>query len=55
MKIYTADNEFPDCGSCDHICDDSKFYVRYCGAEHGWAGYQRTEILDDNDKNLVVN
>lgn len=41
-KIFTADNEFPDCGQCDHVCDDME-YCNKCGPEYGWANYRRTE------------
>ena len=44
---YTADNEMPDCGHCDHICDDFKC-EKFCGSEHGWWGYRRTEKRADN-------
>ena len=50
--VYTAEHEEPDCGVCDHQCDNC-YTDRYgdihdkcveqCGAEHGWHDYQRTE------------
>ena len=43
---YTADSEEPDCGRCDHICDSDKYCIKNCGAEHGWSGYERTEIFE---------
>lgn len=36
----TADDEMPDCGKCDHCCDDFDC-GKLCGAEHGWLGYRR--------------
>lgn len=44
--IMTVDNEEPDCGRCDHICDDDKLCNKYCGAEHGWNLYTRTICKD---------
>lgn len=44
IKEYTAEDEMPDCGECDHICD--AFDCRkLCGPKHGWAGYRRTEVI----------
>lgn len=35
IRIYTADDEEPDCNKCDH-CDSMDYHcVRYCGPEHG--------------------
>ena len=42
-RVYTADDEMPDCGRCDHICDGFKC-DKSCGPEHGWWGYCRTEV-----------
>ena len=39
---YSADDEMPDCGRCDHF-DDNFDCSESCGAEHGWYGYRRTE------------
>lgn len=36
----TADDEMPDCGRCEHACDDFKC-DKWCGPEHGWWGYRR--------------
>ena len=41
--IYTADDEEPECGKCDHNCDGFNC-SKYCGPEHGWNGYCRTEF-----------
>ena len=56
-KIYNADDEFPDCNQCDNMdnCDggivgkDSAFQIK-CGAEHGWNGYRRFEIIKGIDR-----
>lgn len=42
---YTADNEEPDCGRCDHVCDSDNLCMDYCGPEHGWARYVRTDLV----------
>ena len=39
---FAADDEEPDCINCDHNCDDFNC-SKYCGSEHGWYGYKRTE------------
>ena len=41
VRTYTADDEFPDCSTCDFICGGIDC-GKCCGPEHGWAGYQRT-------------
>lgn len=46
-KEYTADEEMPDCGKCDHLGDDFNC-GRLCGAEHGWWGYRRTEKVNQD-------
>ena len=44
--VFTADDEMPDCLSCDHCdCCDGK----YCGPEHGWSRYERTERIGAED------
>ena len=43
---YTVQDEMPNCGVCDHICDSFNC-VAWCGAEHGWWGYRRTEVVED--------
>lgn len=48
LRIYTADDEEPDCNRCDHCCDDF-LCVKQCGSEHGWAGYERVEIEESED------
>ena len=42
---YTANDEMPNCGQCDHICDNFNC-EKFCGPEHGWWGYRRTERVD---------
>ena len=39
--IYTADDEEPDCMTCDH-CEGSVLCSE-CGPEHGWHYYRREE------------
>lgn len=33
VKIYTVDDEEPNCNRCDHVCDLDKWCQKYCG-EH---------------------
>lgn len=47
--IYNADDEMPDCGRCDHCCDDYDCSGS-CGSEYGWYGYKRTDF----DKKVMV-
>lgn len=42
---YTADDEMPNCNQCDHVFDDKFNCEKFCGAEHGWWGYRRTERM----------
>lgn len=42
--IYTADDEMPDCLQCDRCTSDFDC-CEYCGAEHGWWGYKRTQYI----------
>ena len=44
--IYTADDEEPDCARCDHVCDSDNLCMAYGGPEHGWARYERTELVN---------
>lgn len=53
---YTVNNEEPNCMQCDHVCGwvwaDYKGKTHdncaeHCGAEHGWQGYQRTEVISE--------
>lgn len=46
--IYTADDEMPDCIRCDNCVKDFDC-VKYCGAEHGWYGYKRSEGRSNNN------
>ena len=52
VSEYTADHEEPVCHNCDNASTDCKC-ENFCGPEHGWAGYRRTEYLkvkeDDHD------
>lgn len=43
---YTANDEMPECGQCDHFDGSDGFKCEeWCGPEHGWFGYMRTEII----------
>lgn len=44
--IYTADDEEPKCERCVHCDCDEYLCVSRCGAEHGWHGYERIELVD---------
>lgn len=46
---YTADDEYPDCGRCNHINDSEDLCVKWCGAEHGWSRYERTEYVKEQE------
>lgn len=46
-KEYTADDEMPDCGNCDHAYDDFEC-GELCGPTHSWWGYRRTEKVNTN-------
>lgn len=48
--IYTADDEEPMCNRCIH-CNDDFLCRKYCGPEHGWYGYERTEIKEKESGN----
>lgn len=52
---YTAADEEPNCGRCDHVCDDFDCSGK-CGAENWWAGYIRTESIVDetNEKGYTI-
>lgn len=44
---YTANDEMPECGQCDHFDGSDGFdCVKMCGPEHGWFGYRRSEWVD---------
>lgn len=47
VKIYTVDDEEPKCNRCDHVCDSDIVCQQYCGNEHYWNGYSRTEFIED--------
>ncbi len=53
--IYTADDEEPDCGCCDHIDGPDDFCVKWCGPVHCWNGYSRTvyESVEEGLQNEV--
>jgi len=42
IVVYTADDEEPNCGRCDHICSPEAFCEKFCGPEHGWNRYERS-------------
>lgn len=44
---HTANDEMPECGQCDHFDGSDGFKCKeWCGPEHGWFGYKRTERVD---------
>lgn len=49
--VYTADDEEPDCGRCDHVVDNDKWCMEHCGGANSWNGYERTEYLGGGMKN----
>ena len=44
---YTADNEEPMCVRCDNINWKDEWCSECCGSDKGWAGYRRTEKIED--------
>lgn len=49
--VYTADDEEPNCGRCDHVVDNDKWCMKHCGGANSWNGYERTEYLGGGMKN----
>ena len=49
VKIYTVDDEEPNCNRCDHVCESDKWCQKYCGGAHSWNGYSRTEFIEDGE------
>ena len=49
VKIYTVDDEEPNCNRCDHVCDPDKWCQKYCGGAYSWNGYSRTEFIEDGE------
>ena len=48
--IYTVDDEEADCNRCDHCYGEDYYCIKLCGAEHGWNGYERIEIMLDEQQ-----
>lgn len=48
LYVNDADNEFPDCMKCDHMCGSQERCDK-CGPEYWWAGYERTEYPDEEE------
>ena len=45
---YTVNDEMPDCVQCDHFDGSDGFKCEeWCGPEHAWFGYMRTERVDE--------
>ena len=45
---YTANDEMPNCGQCDHFDGSDGFKCeKWCGPEHAWFGYRRTERSEE--------
>lgn len=49
LAYKTADDEEPNCMSCDNQCQDESFCGRFCGPEHSWSRYTRQEVDDETD------
>ena len=47
--VYTADDEYPDCGKCDNINASDELCTKLCGSEHGWSGYSRTVYEEEQE------
>lgn len=44
---YAADDEEPKCSRCDNMDFSEEQCEKYCGAQHGWCRYSRTEKKED--------
>ena len=44
-KIYTADDEEPNCVKCDHQFSDTMCAM--CGPEHSWNWYKRNLMPEE--------
>ena len=49
IEYKTADDEEPNCMSCDNQYQDESFCSRFCGPEHSWSRYTRAEESAEND------
>lgn len=49
FEIKTADDEDPNCLVCRHVTDGYPC-EKYCGPEHWWAGYERTERVNRHEE-----
>lgn len=50
LTTYTADDEAPSCGRCEHINDSDEWCMQNCGGTNGWSGYLRygeSEVTKD--------
>lgn len=50
LTRYTADDEVPNCGRCEHINDSNEWCMQNCGGTNGWSGYLRygeSEVTKD--------
>ena len=52
IKIkFTANDEMPFCGNCDHFDGSDGFKCEeWCGSDHAWFGYRRTEIGEQTNE-----
>ena len=50
LRTYTADDEEPSYGRCDHINDSDIWCSKNCGSANYWQGYIRTEFEKDSDE-----
>lgn len=50
LTRYTADDEVPNCGRCEHINDSNEWCMQNCGGANSWSGYLRygeSEVTKD--------
>lgn len=52
--IFSADDEMPNCISCDHFGDNFDC-DKTCGAKHGWYGYKRTVDIQNLKERSEIN
>lgn len=46
---YNVDVEEPICTRCDYCTHGEDFCDQFCGSEHGWGRYTRTEEVEDEE------
>lgn len=45
--VLTVDDEDVNCNQCDN-CLHEDFCNKFCGATHGWSGYEHTIIKEED-------